>query len=89
MSVEFLLRIGGKDFSEALEVIHMIWNENNESDSSFTDFEGKYYRLKKMSIDPETISTTSSSHHDSKLGLRTRVKEGSKVDGDRLDGLCL
>jgi len=42
-----------KRFSEALEVIHMIWNENNESDPSFVDFEGKYYRLKKMSIDPK------------------------------------
>jgi alkanesulfonate monooxygenase SsuD/methylene tetrahydromethanopterin reductase-like flavin-dependent oxidoreductase (luciferase family) len=42
-----------KRFSEALEVIHMIWKENNESDSSFVDFEGKYYRLKKMSIDPK------------------------------------
>jgi len=42
-----------KRFSEALEVIHALWNEKDEPDSHSLDYEGKYYRLKGASIQPK------------------------------------
>ncbi len=42
-----------KRFSEALEVIHALWNEKDEPDSQSLDYEGKYYRLKGASIQPK------------------------------------
>ena len=41
-----------KRFSEALEVIHALWNDG-ETKSSVVDYEGKYYKLKRISIDPK------------------------------------
>jgi len=42
-----------KRFSEALEVIHALWNEKDEPDSQSLDYEGKYYKLKGASIQPK------------------------------------
>lgn len=42
-----------KRFSEALEIIHALWNGEDETKSSIVDYEGKYYRLKGVSIDPK------------------------------------
>jgi probable F420-dependent oxidoreductase len=44
-----------KRFSEALEVIHALWNDEDETKSSLVDFEGKYYKLKGVSIYPKPI----------------------------------
>jgi len=41
-----------KRFSEALEVIHALWNEKSEPDSQSLNYDGKYYRLKGASIQP-------------------------------------
>ena len=41
-----------KRFSEALEVIHALWNEKGEPDSQSLNYDGKYYRLKGASIQP-------------------------------------
>jgi alkanesulfonate monooxygenase SsuD/methylene tetrahydromethanopterin reductase-like flavin-dependent oxidoreductase (luciferase family) len=41
-----------KRFSEALEVIHALWNEKDEPDSQSLNYDGKYYRLKGASIQP-------------------------------------
>jgi alkanesulfonate monooxygenase SsuD/methylene tetrahydromethanopterin reductase-like flavin-dependent oxidoreductase (luciferase family) len=40
-------------FSEALEVIHSLWNEKGEPESQLLDYDGKYYRLKGVCIDPK------------------------------------
>ena len=47
-------------FNEALEILHMVWNnEDREYDNmksptpSSTDYNGKYYRLEKISIEPK------------------------------------
>jgi alkanesulfonate monooxygenase SsuD/methylene tetrahydromethanopterin reductase-like flavin-dependent oxidoreductase (luciferase family) len=40
-----------KRFSEALEVIHALWSEKGES--QLVDYEGKFFRLKGVSIDPK------------------------------------
>jgi probable F420-dependent oxidoreductase len=42
-----------KRFSEALEVIHALWNEKDEPDSHSLDYEGKYYKLRGASIQPK------------------------------------
>src|SRR6476619_2098231 len=42
-----------KRFSDALEVIHALWNEKDEPDSQSLDYEGKYYKLKGASIQPK------------------------------------
>jgi alkanesulfonate monooxygenase SsuD/methylene tetrahydromethanopterin reductase-like flavin-dependent oxidoreductase (luciferase family) len=42
-----------KRFSEALEVIHALWINEEETKSSSVDYQGKYYRLKGVSIDPK------------------------------------
>jgi len=42
-----------KRFSEALEVIHALWNEEDESDSQSLDYDGKYYKLRGASIQPK------------------------------------
>ena len=42
-----------KRFSEALEVIHALWNEKGEHESQLLDYYGKYYRLKGVCIDPK------------------------------------
>jgi probable F420-dependent oxidoreductase len=42
-----------KRFSEALEVIHALWNEKGEPESRSLDYDGKYYRLKGASIQPK------------------------------------
>jgi alkanesulfonate monooxygenase SsuD/methylene tetrahydromethanopterin reductase-like flavin-dependent oxidoreductase (luciferase family) len=42
-----------KRFSEALEVIHALWNEKDEPDSQPLDYEGKYYKLRGASIQPK------------------------------------
>src|SRR6266540_2019517 len=44
-----------KRFSEALEVIHALWNDQDETKSSHVDYEGKYYKLKGASIYPQPI----------------------------------
>ena len=41
-----------KRFSEALEVIHALWNDASETKPSLIDYEGKYYGLKGISIQP-------------------------------------
>jgi alkanesulfonate monooxygenase SsuD/methylene tetrahydromethanopterin reductase-like flavin-dependent oxidoreductase (luciferase family) len=41
-----------KRFSEALEVFRALWNDASETKSSLIDYEGKYYRLKGISIQP-------------------------------------
>jgi alkanesulfonate monooxygenase SsuD/methylene tetrahydromethanopterin reductase-like flavin-dependent oxidoreductase (luciferase family) len=41
-----------KKFSEALEIIHALWNEKGESGLQSFDYDGKYYRLKGASIQP-------------------------------------
>jgi len=42
-----------KRFSEALEIMHAFWSERGESKSRLVDYEGKYYKLKGISIDPK------------------------------------
>jgi len=42
-----------KRFSEALEVIHALWNEKDEPDSQALDYDGKYYKLRGASIQPK------------------------------------
>jgi len=42
-----------KRFSEALEVVNALWGEKSESESQSVDYEGSYYRLKGISIDPK------------------------------------
>src|SRR5437867_3144470 len=42
-----------KRFSEALEVIHALWNNEEETKSSSVDYQGKYYRLEGVSIAPK------------------------------------
>jgi probable F420-dependent oxidoreductase len=44
-----------KRFSEALEVIHALWNDEDETKSSLVDYEGKYYKFKRVSIYPQPI----------------------------------
>ena len=44
-----------KRFSEALEVMHALWNDEAETKPSSVDYEGKYYKLKGVSIDPKPI----------------------------------
>ena len=44
-----------KRFTEALEVIHALWTDQDETKSSPRDYEGKYYKLKGMSIYPQPI----------------------------------
>ena len=41
-----------KRFSEALEIIHALWNEKGEPGLRSFDYDGKYYRLKGASIQP-------------------------------------
>lgn len=41
-----------KRFSEALEIIHALWNEKGEPGLQSFDYDGKYYRLKGASIQP-------------------------------------
>ena len=42
-----------KRFSETLEVIHALWNQKDQSESQSIDYDGKYYSLKGVSIDPK------------------------------------
>ena len=52
-------------FNEALEILHMVWNErdreeedNNSMNSpnpACIDYDGKYYKLKKISVEPKPI----------------------------------
>lgn len=42
-----------KRFSEALEIIHALWNEKSDTDSQSFNYDGKYYRLKGVSIQPK------------------------------------
>jgi len=44
-----------KRFSEALEVMHALWNDEAETKPSSVDYEGKYYKLKGVSIDPKPL----------------------------------
>jgi alkanesulfonate monooxygenase SsuD/methylene tetrahydromethanopterin reductase-like flavin-dependent oxidoreductase (luciferase family) len=44
-----------KRFSEALEVIHALWSDEDETKSSLVDYQGKYYKLKGVSISPQPI----------------------------------
>jgi alkanesulfonate monooxygenase SsuD/methylene tetrahydromethanopterin reductase-like flavin-dependent oxidoreductase (luciferase family) len=44
-----------KRFSEALEVIHALWSDQDETKSSLVDYEGKYYKLKGVSNYPQPI----------------------------------
>jgi alkanesulfonate monooxygenase SsuD/methylene tetrahydromethanopterin reductase-like flavin-dependent oxidoreductase (luciferase family) len=42
-----------KRFSEALEIVNALWGEKSENKSQSVDYEGSYYRLKGISIDPK------------------------------------
>ncbi len=42
-----------KRFSEALEILHALWSEKSASKSRLLDYDGKYYRLKGIYIDPK------------------------------------
>jgi alkanesulfonate monooxygenase SsuD/methylene tetrahydromethanopterin reductase-like flavin-dependent oxidoreductase (luciferase family) len=44
-----------KRFSEGLEFIHALWSDQDETKSSLVDYEGKYYKLKGVSIYPQPI----------------------------------
>jgi alkanesulfonate monooxygenase SsuD/methylene tetrahydromethanopterin reductase-like flavin-dependent oxidoreductase (luciferase family) len=44
-----------KRFSEALEVIHALWNDDDKTESPLVDYEGNYYKLKGLSIYPKPI----------------------------------
>lgn len=42
-----------KRFSEALEVVNALWGEKSGNESQPVEYEGSYYRLEKISIDPK------------------------------------
>ena len=42
-----------KRFSEALEVIHQLWNQKGEPESDSLDYDGKFYRLKGAVLEPK------------------------------------
>lgn len=42
-----------KRFSEALEVVNALWGEKSENESQSVDYQGTYYRLKGIYIDPK------------------------------------
>lgn len=51
-------------FNEALEILHMLWNNSDREDgnnnmksppSRSMDFNGKYYQLEKISIEPKPL----------------------------------
>lgn len=42
-----------KRFSEALEVVNALWGEKSENESQSVDYQGTYYRLKRIYIDPK------------------------------------
>src|SRR6187431_3275079 len=69
-----------KRFSEALEIIHALWNDEDEAKSSLVDYEGKYYRLKGVSIDPKPFQKPRPpimiASWGSELGLRRVAKYG-------------
>jgi alkanesulfonate monooxygenase SsuD/methylene tetrahydromethanopterin reductase-like flavin-dependent oxidoreductase (luciferase family) len=43
-----------KRFTEALQVLEIVWNKNKEQENStLTNYSGKYYRFEKVSVQPE------------------------------------
>ena len=65
-------------FDEALEILHMLWGirvkeDNNNMKSptpSHIDYNGKYYQLKKIAIEPKPFQKPSSPYLHWDLGIR-------------------
>lgn len=77
-------------FNEALEILHMLWNNSDREDgnnnmksppSRSMDFNGKYYQLEKISIEPKPLQKPHppifiGTWGSSKEGLRRAAKYG-------------
>ena len=69
-----------KRFSEALEVIYALWKNEDKTNSPLVDYEGKYYKLKGVSMYPKPIQKPRPpiliSSWGSEQGLRRVAKYG-------------
>ena len=74
-----------KRFSEAIEVIHALWNDEDKTKSSPRDYEGNYYKLKGLSIYPQPIQRPHPpiliGSWDSEQGLRRVANYRRRLDG--------